>query len=154
MLRRVPHNGDQDKPHKRLADPRRRDNVVDASDKVIRADGDDDRRDDQHGGRGDGAHAGLLDLVLGLGLDLNTALRDGHALVVAVEEVVVRAQLEEEVEDVEEQEDDGRAAREEEDGVVRVGLDAPLVVEDVVELVAALAEAGEAGEFGGEGVGG
>lgn len=59
----------------------------------------------------------------------------------AVEEVVVGAQLEEEVEDVEEQEDDGGAAREEEDGVAGVGLYALLLaVEDVVELGAALAD--------------
>lgn len=131
MLRRVPHDRNENKPHESLADPRRRNHVVDAADKIIRAHGDDDGGDDQHDGGRDGAHAGLLSL------DLGAALRDGHVLVpvVTVEEVVVGAQLEEEVEDVEEEEDDGRAAREEEDGVARVGLDALLLaVEDVVEL--------------------
>lgn len=135
MLRRVPNNRDQDKSHKRLANLGRLNNIINAAHKIIRAHGDDDRRHDEDYRGGDGAHAGLL------GLDVGAALGDGRVGALAVEEVVVGAQLEEEVEDVEEQEDDGRAAREEEDRVAGIRLYALLLaVEDVVELGAALAD--------------
>lgn len=147
MLRRIPHNRNQDKPNKSLADLRRLDNLIDAPDQIIRAHRNDDRGDDEHEGRGDGAHAGLL------GLDVGAALGHGGVGALAVEEVVVGAQLEEEVEDVKEEEDYGGAAGEEEDGVAWVGLYALLLaVEDVVELGAALVTWCERGEMrGGEG---
>lgn len=103
--------------------------MINAAHKIIRANRNHNRRDDEDNRGGDGAHAGLL------GLDVLAPLHDGRVGALAVEEVVVGAQLEEEVEDVEEQEDHGGSAGEEEDRVAGVGLYALLLaVEDIVEL--------------------
>lgn len=129
MLRRVANNRDQYKSHEILADPCCLHDVIDARDEVIRANADDDGRDEEDDGSGDGAHAGLL------GLGIGVELRDVGVLEVTVEEVVVGAQLEVEIEAVEEEEDDGSAAREQEDGVAGVGLyPLLLAVKDVIEL--------------------
>lgn len=142
MLSGVAHDGDEDEPDKVLADVSRFDDVIDTPDEVVGAQGDDDSRGDEDDGGGHGTDAGLLG-GLRLGLDFDAVLADDGAgglaveeiMVTAVEEVVVGTDLEEEVEDVEDQEDDGRAAGEEEDRVGRVGLDSLLLaVEDVVEL--------------------
>ena len=104
VLGGVADDGEQDQADERLGDVGRLDERVDAVDEELGADGHGDGHDDEHGGRGPGAHLGLVFI-----------LRFGLGFGFGVEEVGVGAQLEEEVEHVEDEEDDGCAARERED---------------------------------------
>lgn len=157
VLGGVADNGDEDETDKGFADVGALDNVVDAADEVVGADGDEDGGDDEDHGGGNGAEDGLFVLArtgtgtallvvvvelaaLGVGLALGLAL--------GVKEVAVGAQLEDEVEDVEEEEDDGGAAREGEDGLVLVG--GAGLFHDAVELGGRSVSNGKNGRIQGE----
>jgi len=130
MFRRVAHNGNENQTDKSLANLGRLDDGIDARDKVVGADGDNNGRGDKDDDGGDEAHAGLLMLALLLLLDASLGGL-GVFVVHAVEEVVVGTELEPEVEAVEEEEDDGSTAGEEEDGAFLIFVRG---VDDVVEL--------------------
>lgn len=124
MLRRVADNWDQNQTDEGLADASCLDNVVDASNQVIGTDGDQNSGDNEDGGGSNGAQDGLL-LLVSLGGSL-----DGGGL--GIEQVAVGAKLEDEVEDVEQEKDDGGATGQDEDAVRLVF--GAVLVEDRVEL--------------------
>lgn len=135
MLGGVADNGDEDQTDKGLADVGGLDNVVDAADEVVGADGDEESDDNKDGSGGNGADDGLLMLFLGFplgGLGGLVVARLGLGVVVAVKEVAVGAELEEEVEDVEDEKNDGGTAGKDENGVAL--LPGATLVEDGVEL--------------------
>lgn len=119
MLGRVAHDGQQDEADEGLGDVHRLDERVDRAHEVLGAHGHGHGGQDQDGGGGERAELRLLGRQPRLGR--------GHALLgqrLGVEEVGVRAQLEAEVEHVEDQQDDGGAVAEDQHGGVRVGLGA------------------------------
>ena len=133
VLSSVTNNGDKNQTNKRLANLCALDNVVDAADEVVCANGDEDGDDDEDHAGSNGAEDGFF-VLEGLGAAILVVFDGavGGGLALGVKEVAVGAELEDEVEDVEEEEDDGGAAREGEDGadfVFGAGL-----FEDAVEL--------------------
>lgn len=122
MLRRIAHNRDQYQTDEVLAYTRALDDVVDAADQVLGADSDEEGGHDEDACGGNGAECGrLLGVLLG-------------DLVLGVEEVAVGLELEDEVQNVEAEQDDGGSAGEDEDAAVLLLLVAVRLVEDGVEL--------------------
>ncbi|CRK20266.1 hypothetical protein BN1723_012084, partial [Verticillium longisporum] len=108
VLSSVSDDGDENKTDEVLADMRLLHNIVNAAHEVVGADGDEDRGHDKDKTGGNGAHGGLLRLLLAK-LDLG------------IEKVGVGAKLEPQVHDVEDKEGDGGAARKHEDAVFLLG---------------------------------
>lgn len=100
MLSGVTHNRNQNQTNESLADASSLNQRVNASDEIIGANGDKDRSDDENGSGSNGAHHGFLGLVL---LSI---------LVLGIEQVAVGAKLENEVQDVEQEENNGGSAGE------------------------------------------
>lgn len=129
MLRRVSNNRDQDKTNEGLADAGRLDEGVDAANEVVGADSDQNGGDDKHRSGGNGAQDGLFFLVVLLVAGFGDL---GNGTGFGIEEVAVGAQLEDQIENVEQQENNGGAAREDQDAVGLVlGL---ALVKDGIEL--------------------
>lgn len=120
VLCRVTDDGDENKTNKVLADVGGFDNGIDTFDEVIGADGDQDSGNDENDGRRNRAHDRLLNLLLVVVLSLG------------IEEVGVSAQLEPEVQDIEQQQNDGGTAGEDQDAVLLLG--AFGLVENRIEL--------------------
>ena len=103
VLGSVSDDRDQDETNEALADMHRLYNGVDAADKVLSTYGDQNRDDDENSSGSNWTQGGLLRLIF-LG-----------QLPFGVKQVAVRTELENQVDDIEEQEDDGSAARQSED---------------------------------------
>lgn len=100
MLGGVSNNGNENQTNESLADTSSLDEIINASNKIFGAHGDEDSRDDENGASSNGTQSGLLDfLALVLSLDFS------------IEKVAVGAKLENKVEDVDEEENDGRSTR-------------------------------------------
>lgn len=122
VLGGVSNNRDEDQTDECLANMHLLDNVVNAANEVVCANGDKNGDGDENETSSKGAHVSNLWLFIVLD---DLALR--------VKEVAVGAELEEEVHDVEEEQDDGSAAGEREDAL-SLALGAALV-EDTVKLL-------------------
>lgn len=105
MLSGIADDRDENETNKGLADVSTLDNVVNAADKVLGANGNKDGDDDEDDTSSNSAHVRLFLLLFSLGL------------ILGIEKVAVRAKLEEEVHDVEDEQDDGGAARKGEDAL-------------------------------------
>lgn len=104
MLSSVADNRDQNQADKCLANSPTINDVVDASHKVLGANGNQKSRDDKNGGGGDGPHAWLFRFVI-----------LGSGLALGVEQVAVGAELENKVHDIEDKEDDSSSSRQDKD---------------------------------------
>lgn len=106
----VSNDRNQNQTDKGPADARCLDKVVNATNEVVGADGNQDGGDDKDGDSADSAEGRLLGLLV---------LTAG-VLVLRVEEVAVGAKLEDEVENVEEKENDGSSSRQSEDALILI----------------------------------
>jgi hypothetical protein len=122
VLGGVSNNGNEDETDKSLADMCGFDDGVNAVNEELSADGDHDGDQDKRNTGSDGRQdLALLLLVL-------------SALVLDIgEQVVVRVQLEIEVQDVENEQDDGGAVREDENVLIGLGVVGVAVLHDCVE---------------------
>jgi hypothetical protein len=123
VLRRVSDNGDQNQTDECLANVCSLNKGVDASNQVIGTDGDQDCDNDKHDGCSNWTHGGLLGLL---------AINTGR--VFGVEKVAVRAQLEDEVEGIQDEENDGSSAGQNQDAAIPIAVAGVLLVENAIEL--------------------
>lgn len=123
VLCSVAHNRDEDQADEGFADVGALDDVVDASNQVIGADGNKNGHDDENNAGSDGTHAGLVVTVFGVFFG---------GLPLGVEEVAVGAELEDKVERIENEQNDGCAPRENKNAAI-LFIRASLV-EDAVQL--------------------
>lgn len=108
MLRGISDDREEDQPHERLGDVHRLDERVDAAHEILGAHGHRNSDDDEDAGCLPRAQLRFLFLAA-------AAVAAFAGLVLGVEECGVGTQLEDEVEDIEDEQDDGGAAGEEED---------------------------------------
>lgn len=114
MLSSITDDGNQNQTNESLADTGAVDKVIDAVNQVFGANSDQDCGNDKNGASGNGADDGLLGLVVLI-----------RVLVLDFEKVAVGSELEDEVENVEKQKDDGGSSGEREDALhllIGVGL--------------------------------
>lgn len=119
MLSRITDNGNEDQTNKVAADVRTLNKGINAVDKIVGADGDQDRGEDEHDTSRPWAHVLLAVLLVVLVvlvlirvavvvvLHVRAVLGGIIGVALAAEEVVVRLELEEEVHDVKNKQDNG-----------------------------------------------
>lgn len=128
MLGRIAHDGDQDETDESLADVRRLDDAVDAADEGVGADGDGDGDDAECDAGGPWVQDALLFFFFVFCCHFSSFAVPRDSAVVAIlrttalKEICVRAQLEVEIHDVEDEQDDGGAVGEDQDVAVGICL--------------------------------
>lgn len=106
VLSSISNNWDENETNKRLADASAFHDIIDTADEVVGTDGHENSSQYENDGGGNWAHAGLLGLFGILELSLG------------IEKVAVSTELEDEIDDVEEQKNNGCATRKNKDALL------------------------------------
>lgn len=126
VLGRITNNRNEDQTDESFTDTRVHNQIVDASHEIFGADRHENRSYHQHAGGGDRTNRRLLHLTLFLGL--------GSGLTLGVEEVAMGLKLENEVQNVKQEKDDGSASGQDQDTPVLLVTVARILIENSVEL--------------------